>query len=65
MKNAIKPIAYSGKYINVNNRDYSLMPEVPQGGCKGCDLLGKGLCTKTITDYCRQGYILKKVALTW
>lgn len=29
----------------------------------GCDLLGGGICTKQLTDYCRQGYILKKVKL--
>lgn len=61
MKNAIKPIAYSGKYIDISGTDYFLVPEVSQQGCKGCDLLGKAKCTKTVTDYCRQGYILKKV----
>lgn len=61
MDKVIKPIAYSGKYVDVNNKDYFLVPEVSQGGCKGCDLLDKGLCTKNVTDYCRQGYILKKV----
>lgn len=61
MKNTIKPIAYSGKYVNVSGIDYFLIPEVSQQGCKGCDLLGTGNCDKSITDYCRQGYILKKI----
>nr|DAX32631.1 MAG TPA: hypothetical protein [Caudoviricetes sp.] len=60
-KNVIRPIAYSGKYIDVKGKDYFLAPEVSPGGCQGCDLLGKGECTKALTDYCRQGYILKKV----
>ena len=29
----------------------------------GCDLPGRDLCNKQLTDYCRQGYILKKVEL--
>lgn len=54
------PVAYSGKYINYNNKTYFLAPEISQGGCQGCDLLAK-ICTKDTTDYCRQGFILKEV----
>lgn len=57
----IKPVAYSGKYVDFNNKTYFLIPEVSQGGCKGCDLIGKGECTKDLTDYCRQGFIFKRV----
>lgn len=54
------PNAYSGKYIDYNNKTYFLAPERSQGGCQGCDLLGK-IHTKDTTDYCRQGFILKEV----
>lgn len=57
------PLAYSGKYIDYKSKTYFLAPERSQGGCMGCDLLGGGICTKQLTDYCRQGYILKKVKL--
>lgn len=57
------PLAYSGKYIDHNLKTYYLAPEKSQLGCNGCDLLGGGICTKQLTDYCRQGYILKKVKL--
>lgn len=43
-------------------KTYYLAPEKSQLGCNGCDLLGK-VCTKSLTDYCRQGYILKEVKL--
>lgn len=56
------PLAYSGKYIDYKSKTYFLAPEKSQGGCMGCDLLGK-VCTKSLTDYCRQGYILKEVKL--
>jgi hypothetical protein len=56
------PLAYSGKYIDHNLKTYYLAPEKSQLGCNGCDLLGK-VCTKSLTDYCRQGYILKEVKL--
>lgn len=59
-KNTQLPLAYSGKYINYNNKTYFLAPEVTKRGCKGCDLLGN-ICNSTLTDYCRQGYILKAV----
>lgn len=32
-KNVIRPIAYSGKYIDVKGKDYFLAPEVSPGGC--------------------------------
>lgn len=57
------PLAYSGKYIDYKSKTYFLAPERSQGGCMGCDLLGGGICTKQLTDYCRQGCILKKVKL--
>lgn len=57
------PLAYSGKYIDYKSKTYFLAPEKSQGGCMGCDLIGRDLCTKQLTDYCRQGYILKKVEL--
>ena len=56
-------LAYSGKFIDYISKTFFLAPERSQGGCMGCDLLGGGICTKQLTDYCRQGYILKKVKL--
>ena len=55
------PLAYSGKYIDYKIKDLFFQHQKKsQGGCMGCDLLGGGICTKQLTDYCRQGYILKK-----
>lgn len=54
--------AYSGKYINVNNITYYLVPERSLCQCTGCDLLGTtGLCNSEVTSYCTQGFIFKKL----
>lgn len=60
--------AYSGKYVNISKETYSLIPEVVNGGCQGCDKESLRNCYKertnegiSLTKLCRQGYILKKV----
>ena len=53
--------AYYGKYIDYDNKKYFLAPERSTLGCSGCSLVGKGKCTKKVTDYCTQGYILVEV----
>lgn len=53
-----EPTAYSGKYIKYEGSTYFLAPEKSQAGCQGCCFLGKE-CTKTLTDYCRQGFIFR------
>lgn len=62
MYEGLRPLAYSGKYVTHKDKKYFLTPEISQGGCKGCDLIEQPLgCTKSVTDLCRQGYILKAV----
>lgn len=34
--------AYSGKYIDYDNKKYFLAPERSTLGCSGCSLVGKG-----------------------
>lgn len=55
-----KVTAYSGKYIEHENKTYFLAPERTQLGCQGCSFIGK-ICNKELTDYCRQGYIFVEV----
>lgn len=57
--------AYNGKLIDIDNSIYGLIPERIQGACKGCALEPTACngCSKEITDYCRQGFILKKINL--
>lgn len=64
--------AYSGKYVTIGKKTYSLTPESTSKGCKGCALERPYTkCYETfdstenvvITDLCRQGFILKKVEL--
>lgn len=55
-------VAYSGKYIDYKDNTYFLAPERSTRGCNGCALVGNGLlCTKEVTQYCMQGYILREV----
>lgn len=55
------PEAYSGKYVEIKNKTYTLVPEQVKKGCKDCAFVNKLDCTSTRTDYCRQGYVFKKV----
>lgn len=57
----VSPVAYSGKYIDYKDVTYFLMPEKSQGCCRGCDMLNVNGCSKELTDYCRQGYVFKRI----
>lgn len=57
-----KPIAYPGKYIDVNGTDYYLVPEKNDNSCTGCVFKEQGYDAK-LTSYCTQGYIFKQVRL--
>lgn len=68
MDNNKSPETHNGKYIKVNNKVYQLTPETVSKGCKGCVYESKMNCHSTLdnnkvtlTDYCRQGFIFKKV----
>lgn len=55
----MKSKARIGKKISIEDKVYVLLPEKKEGCCTGCDLINDAGCTKEITDFCRQGYILK------
>ncbi len=57
-----RPIAYPGKYVDVNGKDFFLVMETDQSSCKGCAFLNTG-CDANRTSYCTQGYIFKEVIL--
>lgn len=64
MSNINKEKAYSGKYLTVRGKDYQLVPEVCDKGCKGCALYNRNtVCASTpdLISLCRQGFILKEV----
>jgi len=61
MTNKTTVEAYSGKYITNKGKQYQLVPEVGKGMCKGCAVINTLGCPDSLTQYCRQGYILKKV----
>lgn len=54
--------AYSGKIIYNGNKPYQLVPELHKGMCEGCSLYHNS-CPPRVTNYCTQGYILKKIIL--
>lgn len=54
--------AYSGKIIYHCNKPYQLVPELHKGMCEGCSLYHNS-CPPRVTNYCTQGYILKKIIL--
>lgn len=67
-KDEVLPLAYSGKYVELDSKTYQLTPEAVKGGCVGCDRVTLATCHKDRTEegyaptrYCRQGFILKKV----
>lgn len=61
MDNTDKPKAYIGKHITYKGNSYYLAHERCKGGCKDCDIRNQFGCTTELTDYCRQGFILKKI----
>lgn len=58
--NEITKKAHEGKILTVQGKKYFLTKEKTPNCCKGCDLLSHTGCTKEVTNYCRQGFILKK-----
>lgn len=60
-----KPIeeAYAGQYLKYRGVTYSLIPEKEDKQCTGCAVLDKNPrgCNSNLTDYCRQGFILKEI----
>ena len=54
--------AYSGKIVYHGNKPYQLVPELKKGMCEGCSLYNSS-CPPRVTNYCTQGYILKKIIL--
>lgn len=67
MKKEDKVIAYSGKYVTADKKQYKLDPEVVSKSCRGCAFEKVFGCHETkkdglsLTDYCRQGFIFKRV----
>lgn len=49
--------------IKFRGKDYQLTKEIVRNGCKGCVFEDKNPngCPSSLTDYCRQGFILKKI----
>ena len=54
--------AYSGKILYHGYNPYQLGPELHKGMCEGCRLYHNS-CPPRVTNYCTQGYILKKIIL--
>lgn len=54
-------VAYNGKVIKFQGKEYQLFPEESLKGCKGCIFIKRMGCGKELTKWCHQGFILKKV----
>lgn len=52
-----------GRLIKFKGKNYQLNKETVKGGCKGCVFEDKNVngCPDSLTDYCREGFILKKI----
>lgn len=53
--------AEEGMLIEYKRKKYSLIKEIVPKCCKGCALEYNNGCNDHVTQYCRQGYILKRI----